>query len=386
MAYEYDSTLMGGEKKSQTNKQKKKTPAQSTTVPMDTLTKLPPLPEKQPATIIHPSAAAAPGGIGKDSAAGAAGRRGSAPLYTGGEDGAQSTAAPPAESAPAERLDFLPPQRDAEAQRRYDEARETLAVLQGKAPEYDSRYDAQIQSLYEQITGRAPFRYDSATDPLYQQYVQDYTGRGALAMRDTMGRAAALTGGYGSSYAQSVGQQQYDAYLQRLADILPDTYGMALDAYKAEGDELQRRLDTTAALEKSDYGRYLDELGQYNRSLDRAQEDADRARSEMLYDEDRAYSRAEDDYARRLAAQKDAYARLLKLIDAGYRPSAQELALAGLSSAQGAALMAQATAPSSPTVIIRREKASGKSSSSKRSSSKISSSKGVKKTQGSLKK
>lgn len=205
-------------------------------------------------------------------------------------------------------------------------------------------------------------------------------------MRDTMGRATALTGGYGSSYAQSVGQQQYDAYLQRLADILPDTYGMALDAYKAEGDELQRRLDTTAALEKSDYGRYLDELGQYNRSLDRAQEDADRARSEMLYDEDRAYSRAEDDYARRLAAQKDAYARLLKLIDAGYRPSAQELALAGLSSAQGAALMAQATAPSSPTVIIRSEKASEKSSSSKRSSSKISSSKGVKKTQGSLKK
>jgi hypothetical protein len=103
--------------------------------------------------------------------------------------------------------------------------------------------------------------------------------------------------------------------------------------------------------------------------------------------------RAVDDYNRRMAEDKldysreqDAYDRLVRLIAAGYSPSAAEYAQAGMSPAQGAALIAQATAPGSPTVIIRREKASGKSSSSKRSSSKSSSSKGVKKTQGSLKK
>ena len=46
-------------------------------------------------------------------------------------------------------------------------------------------------------------------------------------MKDTMGQAAALTGGYGSSYAESSAQQQYDAYLQQLGDIVPELAGKA---------------------------------------------------------------------------------------------------------------------------------------------------------------
>ena len=338
MAYEYDSSLMGGAKKSQTGGLKKKTAKGSTTVPMDSLTKLPPVPDKVPARIVYPDESSGQQSTTK-SAAGI-----STPSYRAGDGSgasAPAAAAPAAESA-AQQPTFVMPERDEEAARRYGEAREAFAALQGQAPRYDSRYDEEIRSLYEQITGRTPFRYDSATDPLYQQYVQDYTAQGRMAMRDTMGRAAALTGGYGSSYAQSVGQQQYDAYLQRLADVLPETYGMALDAYKAEGDELQRRFETTTGLEKSDYARYLDELGQYNRSLDRAQQDVDRTRSEILEGEDRAYDYAQDAYARELAQQQTAYARLLKLIAAGYSPSTEELARAGLSGAQGAALVAAA--------------------------------------------
>ena len=45
--------------------------------------------------------------------------------------------------------------------------------------------------------------------------------QGKQAMQDTMGQAAALTGGYGSTYGQAVGQQQYDAYLQNLNDEVP---------------------------------------------------------------------------------------------------------------------------------------------------------------------
>ena len=130
-----------------------------------------------------------------------------------------------------------------------------------------------------------------------------------MAMRDTMGQAAALTGGYGSSYSQSVGQQQYDAYLQRLADVLPETYGMALDAWQAEGQDLQRRYSAAAALEQSDYERYLDELGQYNRAVSLAREDAESAYERMIYGEEKAYGRAVDDYERRLAADERAYRR-----------------------------------------------------------------------------
>ncbi len=218
----------------------------------------------------------------------------------------QEHASSSAEAAQSRDLAFHMPGEDADAKLRYESSLAELEALRESAPRYDSRYDAEIRELYEKLTSRGPFRYDSATDPLYQQYRQDYASQGRMAMRDTMGRASGLTGGYGSSYAQSVSQQQYDAYLRRLADVLPETYGMALDAWEAEGREMQRRYDAASALEKSDYERYLDELGQYNRRLDRARSDADTAYERMTAGEERAYRRAADDYKRRLGEEERA--------------------------------------------------------------------------------
>lgn len=360
------------------------------TIEQGSVRTLPQLPEKFPATVVHPPKdETAPDSVTVSSSGGAG-------SSSGGTASSAVSAASASAAAPvrAELPQFAAPAEDEAARLRYEGVLAALEQKRGEAPTYESRYDEQIQALYDQITGRAPFRYDSATDPLYQQYAQRYTEQGADAMRDTMGRAAALTGGYGSSYAQGVGQQQYDAYLRRLADVLPQTYGMALNAYEAEGDDLTRRYELTAAREKSEYERYLDSLGQYNRELALARSDLSDAREELRYGDETAYRRAVDDYNRRMAEDKldysreqDAYNRLVQLIAAGYSPSAAEYAQAGMSPAQGAALLAQA----SPTVIIRKEKESGKSSSSKRSSSKSSSSKrsstkGVKKTQGSLKK
>lgn len=223
---------------------------------------------------------------------------------------------------------------DPELQAQYQNAMAALEQMKGKAPTYGSQYDAQIQSLYNEIIGRGPFKYDQKTDPLYQQYVQDYTTQGKMAMRDTMGRAAGLTGGYGSSYAQAVGQQQYDQYLQKMADILPDTYGMALNAYNAEGDQLNQKLATTTDLEKSDYNRYLDALQQHNIDVQRAQTDADTWYDRMVAAEKQAYNRQLDQYD----MQKDAYNRLVQLISMGYSPSKAEYNAAGLSEAQGQAL------------------------------------------------
>ena len=224
--------------------------------------------------------------------------RAKAPLSAGGSSGAA-----------AEPDAFHMPGEDPDAKLRYESALAELEALRDAAPRYDSRYDEQIRSLYEQLTSRGPFRYDSATDPLYQQYRQSYVQLGQNAMRDTMGQAAALTGGYGSSYAQSVGQQQYDAYLRRLADVLPETYGMALDAWKAEGQDLQRRYSAAAALEQSDYERYLNELAQYDRRLDRARSDADAAYERQFAADERAYRRAVDDYNRRRDEEESAYRR-----------------------------------------------------------------------------
>ena len=229
----------------------------------------------------------------------------------------------------------------------YQNAMSALEAMKGKAPVYGSQYDAQIKNLYEQIMGRGPFKYDQKTDPLYQQYVQDYTTQGKMAMRDTMGQAAALTGGYGSSYGQAVGQQQYDQYLQRMADILPQTYGMALDAYNAEGNRLNQNLETTTNLERSDYDKYLDTLNQYNIDVNRAQGDADTWYDRMVAQEKLNYSRQLDQYD----MQKDQYNRLMQLISMGYTPSKEEYNAAGLSEAQGEALRG-AYMPAPQTVYV----------------------------------
>ena len=248
--------------------------------------------------------------------------------------------APEEPSAPAANYDQTRPDSvfgnttDPELLSQYQAAMQALQEAMGKTPQYGSQYDAQIQSLYEQIIGRKPFKYDQNTDPLYQQYKQDYIRDGQMAMRDTMGQAAGLTGGYGSSYAQAVGQQQYDQYLQKLGDVLPETYGMALDAYKTEGDQLNQQLATTTALEQADYQKYLDALKQHNTDVGFLAQQAETAYGHMTDAEQQAYKQQMDQYE----LQHDYYNQLLQLMQAGYQPSKDDFNAAGISEAQGMAL------------------------------------------------
>lgn len=94
-------------------------------------------------------------------------------------------------------------------------------------------YYKQMQQVMEKIERNEPFSFDLDTDRLYQQYKNQYTKEGELAMKDTMGQAAALTGGYGSTYAETAAQQAYQAYLDKLNDKVPELYAQA---YKAHND------------------------------------------------------------------------------------------------------------------------------------------------------
>ena len=173
--------------------------------------------------------------------------------------------------------------------------------------------DAELERLYAAITGRPAFSYDPASDPVYNSYAQSYQRRGRLAMRDTMGQAAALTGGYGSSYAQSVGQQQYDSYLQSLGEALPELYGMAWQRYNAEGDALKTAWEL--ASERSEVRR-----------------ESEREAAER---ETAAQKSAE-------TARRENYDRLYKLIyNSGYNPNETELSDSGMTGGQAAALLAE---------------------------------------------
>lgn len=132
-----------------------------------------------------------------------------------------------------------------------------------KPAEYVSPYDTFIQDAYQKLMNRGDFSYDLNGDALYQQYKDMYMSQGKLAMQDTMGQAAGLTGGYGSSYAQAVGQQQYNAYLQQLNDKVPEFYDRAYQRYRDQGTDLYNQLNMSQQLDESAYGRYRDRVGDW---------------------------------------------------------------------------------------------------------------------------
>ena len=141
-----------------------------------------------------------------------------------------------------------------------EEALANLQSIANSSPAaYKSPYESQIQALLSEISGREPFSYNAENDAAYQIYKDQYTDAAKLAMADTMGEAAALTGGYGSSYASTAGNQAYQSYTSQLTGMIPELYQAAYDRYNAEGDNLLDKLSMYQALDESAYSRHRDD-------------------------------------------------------------------------------------------------------------------------------
>lgn len=139
--------------------------------------------------------------------------------------------------------------------------------LSQKPGAYQSTWQGQLNDTINKILNREQFSYDVNRDALYQQYADQYATQGKLAMMDTMGQAASMTGGYGNSYAQSVGQQTYQGYLQQLNEVVPELYQMALNQYNQEGQNLYNQYSMLGAQEEQDYGRYRDQVSDFYTQL-----------------------------------------------------------------------------------------------------------------------
>lgn len=209
----------------------------------------------------------------------------------------------------------------------YQKAVQALESARQNKPSYQSRYDTQAKSLYDQLQNREPFRYDIDADALYRQYRDQYTALGRKAMEDTMGRAQAMTGGYANSYAQTAGQQAYENYLGKLADAIPELYSQALERYQQEGSDLEEKYQRTLAMGEQDYDRHKDTLDSYRKDLSYLQTQADQAYQ-------RGYQAYLDEYQRK----NDTYNRLAELIKKGYNPTPAELEQAGMTAEQVLAL------------------------------------------------
>lgn len=178
------------------------------------------------------------------------------------------------------------------------------AQLAAKPGDYQSTWQGQINGIIDRIMNREDFSYDVNSDALYQQYKDQYASLGKLAMQDTMGQAAALTGGYGSSYASTAGNQAYQSYLSQLNEVVPELYGMARDQYNQEGQDLYNQYGLLANQENQDYGRYVDQYNQWASERDHLQGTYNDERNFDYgkYSDDKGY--AYDEYRNAIADQQ----------------------------------------------------------------------------------
>lgn len=185
------------------------------------------------------------------------------------------------------------------------QAQEALnAQLAARPGAYQSQWQAQIDDILGRIMNREDFSYDVNGDALYQQYKDNYVQQGKMAMQDTMGQAAAMTGGYGNSYAATVGNQAYQEHLGELNDVVPELYQMALDKYTREGDELYKQYALLGDQESQDYGRYMDAYNQWLSERDylSGRYDSERDYDYGKYVDDRNF--AYDEYRKSIADEQ----------------------------------------------------------------------------------
>ena len=151
-----------------------------------------------------------------------------------------------------------------------DAAAQAAALTGG----YGSSYAVSAaQQAYQQQMGAL----NDALPSLYRLALDTYNSEGddvvtridQLNAQEQNAQAAALTGGYGSSYAVSAAQQAYQQQMGALNDALPSLYRLALDTYNSEGDDVVTRIDQLNAQEQNAQARYNAELSDYYSQLDR---------------------------------------------------------------------------------------------------------------------
>lgn len=116
------------------------------------------------------------------------------------------------------------------------------------------------------------FTYDLNGDALYQQYRDRYLQNAKRSMQDTMGQAASLTGGYGSTYGQAVGQQAYDETMRGLTDMIPQLEQNAYGKWKDQQALTQQQYSNlSSAIMNTGYVPSDDELEAAGMSKEQAE-------------------------------------------------------------------------------------------------------------------
>ena len=142
-----------------------------------------------------------------------------------------------------------------------EQARQEAKASDEKKPgEYVSKWQQQLDAAMEKILNREKFSYNLNGDALYRQYKDQAIQNGRLAMQDTLGQAAAMTGGFGSSYGQTAAQQAYRQQMANLGDKASALYDKARSEYDRQGTADKQAYDLLLQRENSSQNQYKQNL------------------------------------------------------------------------------------------------------------------------------
>lgn len=143
------------------------------------------------------------------------------------------------------------------------------AHLKNKPAEFSSENTAKANQALDNYINRGDFNYNPATDTGYQAARKQYVRGGQQAMKDTLGTATELTGGYDNSYAQAAAQQTYNGYMAELASLMPQYEQQAYGRWQDQGNQLLNYYDIFKNAEAQDYAMHQDKMNAYNADADR---------------------------------------------------------------------------------------------------------------------
>ena len=148
------------------------------------------------------------------------------------------------------------------------------SVLQNRPGDWDNLQNdnyKQAQSILGQLTDRK-FQYSLGDDMMYQNAADQARLQGQQAMMDTMGQAAAQTGGYGSSYGVQAGSNAYQQYLEQLNQRAPEFYEKAQNRFDDQTEQMRGLYDLYNQGYQTDFDTYKAGMEQYNQDRNFASE------------------------------------------------------------------------------------------------------------------
>lgn len=125
---------------------------------------------------------------------------------------------------------------------------------------YKSRNTKELEDLRNKYIDQSE-NYDPTKDNAYQEYASMMRDQGNKAMESAMARASANSGGYGNSYAQTVGQQVLNDYSREIGAAQETYYDRAMNKILNQMNMLENREAADKAAWEEAY------LNDYNKAM-----------------------------------------------------------------------------------------------------------------------